>query len=326
MQIECPNCKTHYSFDEGRVGEGGVKLRCSKCQVVFRIMRRAAQPGPIAKEQPVSSNVPRVNVLVANESSAFCSAIRKVLASEPFDVSAYNDGREAMTAIEIEKPPIVILDVALPSMYGFEICEAVRRNPALDGVKLILVASIYDKTKYKRSPQSLYGADAYIEKHHIPDSLAALIYRLVGGQTPMDSLLDVPSAPAGLVHGVTAPQSDVDRQAEEAARNILRREEERETTPALCKPQEGAAEVLSDVQVKARRLARIIVSDILLYNQAKAEEGIRNGTFFDLLNDDIQEGRALYSRRVPPEVLHSTSYLDEAFDQLIARKREEMNL
>jgi len=326
MQIECPNCKARYSFDEGRVGEAGVKLRCSKCQVVFRIMRRAASPEPAAKEVPQAPSVPRINVLVANESPAFCSAIRKVLASEPFDVVAYNDGREAMTAIEVERPPIVILDVALPSMYGFEICETVRRNPALDAVKLILVASIYDKTKYKRSPQSLYGADAYIEKHHIPDSLAALIYRLVGGQRPMDRLIDVPSAPAGLVHGVTAPQSDGDRQAEEAARNNLRREEERETSAAACMPVSGAGDVLPEFHVKARRLARIIVSDILLYNQAKAEEGIRNGTFFDLLKDDIQEGRSLYARRVPQEILHSASYLDEAFDQLIARKREEMNL
>ena len=127
-----------------------------------------------------------MKVVVANESPAFCSAVQKVLASEPFDVYTYNDGKIALAAIEQLKPDVVLLDVALPSMYGFEVCEAVRNNPEIATVKLILIASIYDKTRYKRSPNSFYGADDYIEKHHIPDSLATMIYRLVSGQKPLD--------------------------------------------------------------------------------------------------------------------------------------------
>jgi CheY-like chemotaxis protein len=72
-----------------------------------------------------------------------------------------------MDLIEERHPDVVLLDVALPTMYGFEICERIRNTPALSGVKTILIASIYDKTRYKREPQSLYGADDYIEKHHI---------------------------------------------------------------------------------------------------------------------------------------------------------------
>ena len=124
---------------------------------------------------------------MANESAAFCSAVQKVLASEPFDVFTYNDGKVALSAIEQLKPDVVLLDVALPSMYGFEVCDAIRKNPAIAAIKLILIASVYDKTRYKRSPMALYGADDYIEKHHIPDSLATMIYRLVSGQKTVSS-------------------------------------------------------------------------------------------------------------------------------------------
>jgi len=321
MQIACPGCKAHYSFDENRIAEVGVKLRCSKCRTIFRVVKKPRQSAESAAQSPTTGSS-RIKVMVANESLAFCSAVCKVLANEPFDVSTYHDGRDTLTAIEAERPAVVLLDVALPSVYGFDICEEVRKNPSLDGVKLILVASIYDKTKYKRTPESLYGADAYIEKHHIPDALAAMIYRLIGGETAAGKQLPEPQ-PVPASDGEADPEQLAVDAEQESARRSMQRDEERGTTNP---PTVGGGGEHSDDQIKARRLARIIVSDILLYNQGKVEEGIRNGTFYELLKDDINEGRALYARRVGPEIAVSRAYLDEAFDQLIANKRQEMNL
>ena len=77
---------------------------------------------------------------------------------------------------------------------------------------------------------------------------------------------------------------------------------------------------------KAKRLARLIVSDIVLYNQAAVEEGIRNNTFAELLAHEIQEARTLYAQRVSEEVRKGTSYLEEAFADLIARKKRELGV
>lgn len=323
MLIVCPGCKTKFSFDEQKVGTEGVKLRCNKCKAIFRVSRRV--PDPVANKVtapavPVSQ-ARRVKVVVANESEPFCAAVKKILSSEPFDVYTYNDGRETLAAIGELRPEVVLLDVALPSMYGFEVCEAVRRNPDNAAVKIILIASIYDKTRYKRQPQSLYGADDHIEKHHIPDSLVAMINRLVSDQKPLESVAE--SKQAG-EEAVAAPQ-EFSRQEiadQAAARQELKQDEEREITlPSVPTPAD-----IPEVHVKARRLARIIVSDIMLYNQGKVEEGVRNGTFYQILADDIREGRSLYQSRVPEEVLNSTSYLEDAFEDLIARKKREYNL
>jgi hypothetical protein len=73
---------------------------------------------------------------------------------------------------------------------------------------------------------------------------------------------------------------------------------------------------------KARRFARIIVSDIALYNQEAVIEGIRNGQFFELLREDITEGRALYDGRVPEAIRATKDYLQEAFDEFIASKKK----
>ena len=59
---------------------------------------------------------------------------------------------------------------------------------------------------------------------------------------------------------------------------------------------------------KARRFARIVISDIVLYNQEAVAEGIAKGTLFELLKDDVSEGRALYDKRVPETIRASKDY------------------
>jgi hypothetical protein len=54
---------------------------------------------------------------------------------------------------------------------------------------------------------------------------------------------------------------------------------------------------------KARRLARIIVSDIALYNESVMQEGIRSGRLPEMLRDDLEEGYRLFRTRVPASIV-----------------------
>jgi len=330
MLIACPNCKKRFEIDEASAGSDK-KLRCSNCRAVFRLVRKRPTDEPAATadaiataptEAPAAPTAPTlarlqtpapvpatpvagaIKVVVANESLAFCEAVRKVLASEPFELFICTDGKETLDTVERVCPELLLLDVALPTMFGFEVCERVRQNPELSGIKIVLIASIYDKTRYKRSPNSLYGADDYLEKHHIPDSLIPMIYRLVSGATP------VPTTP-----------SLSELALQEKSRSEIR---EAEVGVTLAEPV-GQTE-LSETQLKARRLARIIVSDISLYSQAKVEQGVRDDNFYEVLADDIREGELLYRQRVPESVRETTSFLAEAFEELIAKKRAELSI
>ena len=109
---------------------------------------------------------------------------------------------------------------------------------------------------------------------------------------------------------------------QQAVREELKKDEEQETSV----PPAPAASELPEAHVKAKRLARIIVSDVILYNQGKVEEGVRNGRFYELLADDIREGRALYERRVAEDIRAVTSYLEDGFEELLAKKRRELGL
>ena len=78
---------------------------------------------------------------------------------------------------------------------------------------------------------------------------------------------------------------------------------------------------LIDTPEAANRLARAIASDLALYNEAKIKEGIENDSFFSLLTEEIEEGRAHYQSRVKPELIKATNFFDRAIiDVILARK------
>ena len=75
---------------------------------------------------------------------------------------------------------------------------------------------------------------------------------------------------------------------------------------------------------EARRLARLILSDIVIYHPGKVEVGIRDDNFFDVLKNEIAEGRNYYDSRVPLRVRQNTEIFSETLQQFVRMKREEI--
>jgi hypothetical protein len=76
---------------------------------------------------------------------------------------------------------------------------------------------------------------------------------------------------------------------------------------------------LIDNPDQARRLARAIISDVAIYNREKVEEGIRNDNIFEVLTDELNEGREHFNSRVSPEVASSNLFDLAVVDVLIKR-------
>ena len=74
---------------------------------------------------------------------------------------------------------------------------------------------------------------------------------------------------------------------------------------------------------EARRLARLILSDIVIYHPGKVEAGIRDDNFFEVLKEEIAEGRNYYDSRVPLRVRQDTEIFSETLQLFVRMKREE---
>jgi hypothetical protein len=69
---------------------------------------------------------------------------------------------------------------------------------------------------------------------------------------------------------------------------------------------------------EARRLARLLVSEIKLYNEEQVEEGRRNRDIYERLKDDIDRSRQMYDERVDPQILRSTDYFYQELVRILA--------
>jgi hypothetical protein len=76
-----------------------------------------------------------------------------------------------------------------------------------------------------------------------------------------------------------------------------------------------------DPHERAKRLARLIVGDIVLYNQEKIVQGIKNDSLFQLLEDELAEGRKYYEKNVDPAVAAQTDYYNQAIVDILVKGR-----
>ena len=71
---------------------------------------------------------------------------------------------------------------------------------------------------------------------------------------------------------------------------------------------------------EAIRLARTILSDIVLYNQAKVKEGIEKDSLFEVLTDELAEGKKYYETMVDEEIRNTTNYFNEAVVDVLIKQ------
>jgi len=249
--------------------------------------------------------------LVADSDDGFLKHIAKLLLQNSFTVYLAHDGAVAMELMKSKHPQAAIVDVGLPKIFGFEIAEMVKQDPALkDKTKVILLGSVYEKDRYRRQPQSYYGADEYIEKHHDGPVILSKVKKLV---------LNIPEPAAPPAEEAPAPPPATAPAPTAAA----------PAAPAPApRPVPSAAPPVPDdpAHQKAARLARTIISDILLYNPEQVVRGIKEGNIYELLAKDIEDGSKHYHSRVSAEIQSQRDYFKEAFEAMIAKKKVELGL
>ena len=81
-------------------------------------------------------------------------------------------GEEALHVARSERPDLVVLDVCMPGMDGLEVCEAIKRDPALANTRVILMSAILGESGLREGGEEV-GADGYLGKPFNPDAVRA---------------------------------------------------------------------------------------------------------------------------------------------------------
>lgn len=372
MIAGCPKCSARYRVDADRIGPEGAKLRCTKCSAVFLV--RAPQPKSAAPAATAAAETPTPDapdaappseaplpdydrarlVLIADPDEARGKASAAAVEAWGLQAHLVHDGVEAMMAIQRLLPSAVVLDAALPKMFGFQVCEVVKRNDSLRETVVVLVGAIHHQTRYRRDPSELYGADVYIEQPDLPDGLEPILRErgmpmdgaapssadpvapLTPEPTPSPVAEPAPAAPAAVPDAAPpAPEPSFDAPTPPAAAASFDA-----PTPSADEPPEfefepPASESTPDPapaaaadedpekteeRERAQRLARIAVSEMLLYQPEKFEQATRDGNLEQVLDLEIQEARALLRQRISEEVRAEADFVMDELQRVAAER------
>ncbi len=162
-------------------------------------------------------------VLFAHERPSVARAVTHVLETRGFTVDSVRDGDAAAVALRTRRYAALVVDVALPRRPGYELVEIARAEAAVGhGAQVVvLVASVFRKTSYKRRPARLYGADDYVELHHLGDMLPEKLARLLRIDTPpTDAVAEAEAEATEAVYEIADARMD-DQSADEIAALIV---------------------------------------------------------------------------------------------------------
>jgi DNA-binding response OmpR family regulator len=118
-------------------------------------------------------------VLIADDEPNIVVSLEFLMKREGHVVSIARDGPSALEAIRRERPALVLLDVMMPGMSGFEVCQAVRADESLAGVKIVMLSAKGRDTDIAKG--RALGADAYVTKPFSTRELAETVRTLLQG-------------------------------------------------------------------------------------------------------------------------------------------------
>lgn len=119
-------------------------------------------------------------VLIAEDSTAIRNILAFLLRGRGYRVVECADGQEALDRARSEPPDAVLLDVMMPGMTGFDVCQALKSDPATRGIPVMILTGVTDGAgKSDDYWKELSGADDFLTKPFKAVDIVARIGRLV---------------------------------------------------------------------------------------------------------------------------------------------------
>src|SRR5262245_24391923 len=380
MIAACPHCGARYRIERERVPAQGARLRCSRCEAIFRVNppapaaaqategrpphgkaaerprsepqasevrapaswaaerpRSEPQAGEVrassAAERPQGEAQPGEGaradssaaagrgrqplVLVADPDVEAGKVLAGALAGWGIETVLVHDGVEAVLTIQRSLPSLVVLEASLPKMFGFQVCELMKRNEQLRVIPVVLVGAIHHRDRYRRQAAERYGADEYLERPQLPEGLLGILRRL-GIAAALAPVASAPTQRSEAHAGAGGRGGEPSPRRVEAERAPGHREVAPPAAPASSAPATDP-ELAADI-ARAERLARIIVSDIVLYNPERFEAAMRSGDVVGAMAAELDEGRAHFRERISERIRERRDFLGEELVR-IARMR-----
>jgi CheY-like chemotaxis protein len=152
-------------------------------------------------------------LLLADDSITIQKVVTLTFANEDFRITAVSNGEDAVTRARALKPDIILADVVMPKLNGYEVCEAIKNDPALKHIPVLLLAGTFEAFDEGRARSA--AADGHIVKPFESGKLIDHVKNLINGKgmqpaaAPAAGVSAVVAAPVAPRPAVVAPPAAI---------------------------------------------------------------------------------------------------------------------
>ena len=116
-------------------------------------------------------------ILLADDDASIRDLVRLSIEDLECDLIEAKNGELALEAILVEQPDLVVLDVMMPGLTGWEICKYIRQRTGYDDTLILMLTAVGEEVNELTAP--LYGADHHLDKPFDPDEMKETVERLL---------------------------------------------------------------------------------------------------------------------------------------------------
>jgi two-component system alkaline phosphatase synthesis response regulator PhoP len=117
-------------------------------------------------------------LLIVEDNIVILTMQKQIFEMEGYDITTAQDGIDALKKAKNEKPDIILLDVNIPGMNGFEVCRQIKGDPDLSDSIVVMISAVYYSDEDARKGMAM-GADAYFTKPYENEVLQSKIKELI---------------------------------------------------------------------------------------------------------------------------------------------------
>ncbi|HMB89099.1 MAG TPA: response regulator [Methylomirabilota bacterium] len=158
-------------------------------------------------------------VLVVDDSLSVRKVVQRALESRRIEVLSAASGTEALEQIGREAPDLIVCDVIMPDMDGYQICDFVKKHPTLGHTPVLLISGIVNGTVLERAAK--VRSDDVMRKPFAAEELLQRIESFLNAQSRTPSASPLPAAPATVTAPVERPAAPVERPAPVVDRPVV---------------------------------------------------------------------------------------------------------
>lgn len=117
-------------------------------------------------------------ILIVEDNIVILTMQKQIFEMEGYDIVTAQEGMDALKKIHQEHPDVVLLDVNIPGMNGFELCRQIKEDPDLQTVIVVMISAVYYSDEDAKKGMAM-GADAYFTKPYENEALQSKIKELI---------------------------------------------------------------------------------------------------------------------------------------------------